>query len=86
MNLKVTVRLFAVYRDRVGESQIKLELPQGATVARAAEEVLRLFPNMAPDPSSLVVAVNQEYADHDFLLHELDEVAFIPPVSGGAHD
>ncbi len=84
--MKVTVRLFAIYRDRAGKPNFEMELPEGATVGEAAREVLRVFPGMAQEPSNLVVAVNQEYVDHSFVLHERDEVAFIPPVSGGAYD
>ena len=61
-----------------------LELPEGATVGHLAGEMLRLHPTMCSRPSSLVVAVNQEYQDHDHPLHDGDEVALIPPVSGGA--
>ncbi len=84
--MKVTIRLFAVYRDRAGVSVFELELPSSATVEQASEEVLRLYPHMASDPTSLVVAVNEEYVEHSQVLHESDEVAFIPPVSGGVYD
>ena len=47
-------------------------------------EMVRRFPRLTSNPSTLVVAVNQEYRDHDHPLEEGDEVALIPPVSGGA--
>ena len=65
---------------------MEMGLPEGATVAEAALELLRSFPRIGNDPEALVVAVNQEYASHDLPLSEGDEVAFIPPVSGGSND
>ncbi len=46
-------------------------------------EVLRLYPTLTSDVSKLVVAVNEEYQDHSHTLHDGDETALIPPVSGG---
>ncbi len=46
-------------------------------------EVLRLYPALTSDVSRLVVAVNEEYQDHSHTLHDGDETALIPPVSGG---
>ena len=58
-------------------------MPMGATVGSLAQEVLRRYPAITGDGSKLVVAVNQEYADHGHLLSDGDEIALIPPVSGG---
>ena len=52
-------------------------------VGELADEMRRRYPGLTPDASALVVAVNQEYADHDYVLSDGDEVALIPPVSGG---
>ena len=84
--LKVTIRLFASYREKVGKAQVSMDLPDNATVGSLAEEVLRVYPRLAPDPRSLVVAVNQEYREHLYALNDGDEVALIPPVSGGGND
>ena len=81
--LKVTVRLFASYREKAGTSEIEMTLPQEATVGVAASMVAERYPGITQRPDSLVVAVNQEYADHLHILREGDEVALIPPVSGG---
>lgn len=86
MSLKVVVRLFASYREKAGKAEVELELPQGATVGSLSEEVLRRYPTITRDGSKLVVAVNQEYADHGYVLSDGDEVALIPPVSGGFFD
>ena len=60
-----------------------MELPEGSTVSDLTAEVLRLCPTLTSDVSKLVVAVNEEYQDHSHTLHEGDETALIPPVSGG---
>ncbi len=82
-DLKVTARLFASYREKAGKAVVELELAEGASVGSLAEEVLRLFPTITRDASKLVVAVNEEYRDHEHVLDDGDEVALIPPVSGG---
>lgn len=84
--LNVTVRLFAGYRERVGQAQVAVELPGGVTVGYLAAEMARRYPNLTAEPDRLVVAVNQEYRDHLYALDDGDEVALIPPVSGGGHD
>ena len=60
-----------------------MSLPDGATVSDAASELLRLHPAISGDTSRLMIAVNEEYQEHDYPLSENDEIAFIPPVSGG---
>jgi molybdopterin synthase catalytic subunit len=77
--MEVRVRLFAALRERVGAPELVLELPDGALVGDALE---RLAGVTAGVPA--VLAVNREYADRGAALHEGDEVALIPPVSGGS--
>ena len=81
--MRISVRLFASYRERAGTSEVEFEVPTGATVSRLAADVSRRFPGMTEDPGSLVIAVNREYRDHQYELNDGDEVALIPPVSGG---
>ncbi len=81
--MKIRVRLFALYRERAGCGSLTLELPAGARVRDLTDIILRRFPNLAPEGASLVTAVNAEYAAADTRLEEGDEVALIPPVSGG---
>ena len=75
----VRVRLFAMLRERAGRGEIELELPEGARVRDALAQVESLSAGLP-----LVMAVNREYADGDALLSPGDELALIPPVSGGA--
>ncbi|MCH7744796.1 MAG: molybdopterin converting factor subunit 1 [Chloroflexi bacterium] len=82
--LKIYIKLFAGYRDKVGRPEVDLDLPDGATVGYLAEEMIRHHPTLTRDAARLVVAVNQEFQGHDYALSDGDEVALIPPVSGGS--
>jgi MoaE-MoaD fusion protein len=73
----VNVRLFAGLRERAGADRVQVELPEGARVAD-------LLAAMEVAPRSCVVAINREYADEASLVRAEDEVALVPPVSGGA--
>ena len=73
------VRLFAALRERAGASELELELPDGALVGDALERMRALTEGVP-----VVMAVNHEYADAGAPLHGGDEVALIPPISGGA--
>ena len=77
--MKVTVRLFAGLRERAGAGRIELELPDAASVA----DVWRAL-DLGEEPPGLLYAVNRAYAEPDRPLAADDEVALIPPVSGGA--
>jgi MoaE-MoaD fusion protein len=77
--MQIRVRLFAGLRERAGATELELELPEGALVADALERMRELT-----DGVPVVMAVNHEYADPGSALESGDEVALIPPVSGGA--
>jgi molybdopterin converting factor subunit 1 len=76
--LTVTVRLFAALRERAGWSQRTLALPDGAALADVWPAL-----DLGAEPAGVAYACNREYADRDRLLSDGDEVAVIPPVSGG---
>jgi molybdopterin synthase catalytic subunit len=77
--MQVSVRLFAALRERAGAEVVDLELPEGG---RVADVLAQLDTVTAGVP--VVMAVNQEYAGADTELHPGDELALIPPVSGGS--
>jgi molybdopterin synthase catalytic subunit/molybdopterin converting factor small subunit len=79
MSMVVHVRLFAALRERAGSDAIDLELPDGALVSDALAAVDDLARDLP-----LVLAVNREYASRGDALSPGDELALIPPVSGGA--
>lgn len=80
--MEVKVMLFASYREKAGAGRLALELDQGATVGELADAMRLKFPGL-PEAGRIVVAVNNEYQEHDFVLSDGDEAALIPPVSGG---
>jgi molybdopterin converting factor subunit 1 len=77
--MRIRVQLFAGLRERAGADTLDLELPDGAHVRDALEQLRAVSGDMP-----VVMAVNREYADADALLHPDDELALIPPVSGGS--
>jgi molybdopterin converting factor subunit 1 len=77
--MNVTVRLFAGLRERAGCNELTLELPDGARVADALARLRDLISDVP-----VVMAVNREYADDGHHLCAGDELALIPPVSGGS--
>jgi molybdopterin converting factor subunit 1 len=79
----VRVRLFAVLRDRSGIAELSLDLPDGATVAQAKEPLLERLPALREYLGRCGYAVNYGYVRADAPLHDGDELALIPPVSGG---
>jgi molybdopterin converting factor subunit 1 len=81
--VRVTVRLFARLRDIAGAAELTRECTQGATVRTLWRELAGDYPELAPYERSISSAVNADYARMDHALREGDEVAFLPPVSGG---
>jgi molybdopterin converting factor subunit 1 len=81
--VKIEVRLFAMARDLAGSETVQLELPSGATLGDLRSEFLHRYPSFSSVQRHLLFAVNAEYADDKTPLNANDEVACIPPVSGG---
>src|SRR6195256_2242065 len=76
-SVPVTVRLFAGLRERAGTARLEID-----GVARVGDVWAKL--GLGDEPGGLLYAVNRQYAGPDDALHDGDEVALIPPVSGGA--
>ncbi|HSL75853.1 MAG TPA: MoaD family protein [Candidatus Limnocylindrales bacterium] len=81
--MRIRVRLFAIQRELAGTREVPLELPDGATVADAWDALVGGYPALAPGRASVRFARNGAYADETTPLIDGDEVAMIPPVSGG---
>ena len=79
--MKVSVRLFAGLRERAGSEALSLELPEGARVSDALAQMTELTGGVP-----VVMAINRQYARAEDPLGPGDELALIPPVSGGAPD
>ena len=80
--MKINILTFGIARDICGGTSILVELPENATAGELKQHLTEQFPRLA-GLSSLLVAVNEEFADTDTLIQAGDEVAIIPPVSGG---
>ncbi len=84
MAMHIRIRLFAVQRELAGTREVVVELADQADVDAAWEALVRLHPALAPGRASVRFARNGTYATPDTILADGDEVAMIPPVSGGA--
>jgi molybdopterin converting factor subunit 1 len=81
--MHITIRLFAILKDRAGSGELSLDVPPSSTVSIASAEIATRLPAIADLLPKIAFAVNREYAKPDTILHEGDELALIPPVSGG---
>lgn len=80
--MKVTIKAFGITKDIIGEKETVLELSGGSTIATLKTELEVQFPDLK-GLKSLFIAVNNKYAEEGAELNENDEIALIPPVSGG---
>lgn len=81
--MTVRVKFFASAREKAGTDEQRLELPSGATVGQMREELRSQFPSIANVLETCAFAVNQKYATPATQLRDGDELAILPPVSGG---
>lgn len=79
----VTIRLFARLRELVGVGELRQELPAAADAKTAWDALVAAYPSLAGYERGTSCAVNEEYARWTTALNDGDEVAFLPPVSGG---
>ncbi len=81
--MRVTVRLFARLRDITGTAELTRELPESATPRVVWDLLAGEYPELDTYRDAVSAAVNAEYAKMNRRLADGDEVAFLPPVSGG---
>lgn len=81
--MRIRVKLFAILRDQAGQSETSLELPEGATVQQARKRLMESLPAIASYMDRVAFAINLSYARPESVLHDGDELAVLPPVSGG---
>ncbi len=79
--MRIFVKFFAHCREAAGQRETELELPAGSDVRGALERLQARYPRL--DARCIAAAVNQEYVEQEHVLSEGDELALIPPVSGG---
>jgi molybdopterin converting factor subunit 1 len=82
--ITIQMRYFAFVREQLGKSKELIELADGSTVGQAVDLVLGASPKLMNAQSAMMVMVNQAYRPREHVLANGDEVAIIPPVSGGS--
>lgn len=80
--VQLQVLTFGIAKDIIGKQLLELDIPENSTVESLRKKLYHQFPDLER-LKSLSIAVNNEYAENDLMLNTSDEVALIPPVSGG---
>jgi len=80
--MKLKIALFGITKEIVGRPELELDAPEAQSVAGLMHQLRDKYPALN-ELTSFAVAVNSDYASDDYQLHERDEIALIPPVSGG---
>ena len=81
--MKVYLKLFAGVREIAGKEEMELDVAQGTTAGGVWERLLTDYPKLSSYTDIVKIAVNQDVVDRGVELQTDDEVAFLPPVSGG---
>ncbi|WP_339749605.1 molybdopterin converting factor subunit 1 [uncultured Rubinisphaera sp.] len=79
----ITIRLFATLREIVGQDQLTFLWHDGLTIAELKQTLLQTYPELEPQFKAIMMARNGSYCKEAQVLQPDDEIAFIPPVSGG---
>lgn len=82
-NDKIKVRLFANLRELVGEREITITVPGSVTVSYLNNEILNKYPQLKSFSNKFVTSVNCKVTTGDTVITSSDEIALLPPVSGG---
>src|SRR3989475_8719163 len=82
-SMQVLVKLFATYREIARAKELKVRLSDGATLRALLDSVYETVPRLKGYEETMILAVNHEFAEPSAKLREGDEVALMPPVSGG---
>jgi molybdopterin converting factor subunit 1 len=80
---KLKVRLFASVRDLLGKDQVELEVTDKITASDLRKEINGLYPVLSTDNITFAIAVNRKLVDDTELVNPTDEIAILPPISGG---
>ena len=83
VNYNLKVRLFAILRDVVGAREISISVPSGVTVRYLNNEILKKYPQLNSFSNKFVTSVNYKVTSGDTIITSSDEIALLPPVSGG---
>ena len=81
--INITVKLFAIYQEAYGTSEVQWQFPSQTTVGEVRDRVLAEHPALEPWRDRTRLGLNLQFVNDDAPLHDGDEVVLIPPVSGG---
>ncbi|MBS4026999.1 MAG: molybdopterin converting factor subunit 1 [Ignavibacteriales bacterium] len=81
--MNINIKFFAAAKEVAGKEEMQFSLPSSSTASSLLDLLVEQFPGLQEWKQYVRVAVNQEYVSLDYALNENDEVAIIPPVSGG---
>ncbi len=81
--MKIHLRYFASFKEIIGQSEEILTVPEGATVDDVQATLFARYPRLQPVMQRCRCAVNRSYVPAETVLHEQDELVFIPPIGGG---
>lgn len=83
--MKIKVRFFAMLKTRVGKEEVYLTVPEHISFDKLKDALKKEFPALSEfiDRKSVMISVNQEFADKNTIIKDGDEVALLPPFSGG---
>jgi molybdopterin converting factor subunit 1 len=84
--MELEIRLFATLKDRAGQNRISTTLPESATVQHMLHKIAADYPQLAEALNTSLVAINHAFASTETVIHDGDEIAIFPPVSGGSHE
>lgn len=84
--IALKVKSFAILREIIGKEQMTLQLPkkdEGTTIADLRIRILELYPKILAQRIPIGIAVNAKMVNDNFVINDLDEIALLPPISGG---
>lgn len=81
--MKVRVKLFASFREIVGQGELRMEVVEGSTIGDVVSKLIEKHPRLSKISETMIYSVNKEYADSNRKLQDGDEIGVLPPISGG---
>jgi len=81
--MKIRLKFFAGYRELIGEKEMEVDMKEGRRLADLLQDLYKKYPKLEAFKEGIICSINKEYAPLDRKLKEGDEVALLPPVSGG---
>ena len=80
--MQIDILAFGITKDILGNTLVNIDIPEGSSVQQLKEKLIATYPKMQ-ELTCLLIAVNEEYGDEQQIIQAGDEIALIPPVSGG---